>query len=345
MKKTLAIVLAAGMLMAVPALAREAAPETANVSAPRVITTTDGVLSMQLPDDNWKVTEDSQAWFVVTNGNDTITIDHLSNGEALPNPVVADNTYGGVFEAYISNNNEVFVVKGLASDRSDLSTLIQAAGTINILKADTKTAVQKETKPQVSDFGIRAINATYYSTVDDLNVRTGCSANDPAIGKLNKGDEVQVIGMVTKNGEDYGWYQISFNGTQAYVSASFLSAKQPAAEKSDNGKELVYCEYCGEWYEEGNVFRNHVCPNRDYAMGVEAGTIELPAEHTDDHAGEAYCEYCGEWYEEGNVFRNHICPNRDAALGLEADGDVNYEENAQDNYEAEDSVEINDYEN
>ena len=327
MKKTLAIVLAAGMLMAVPALAREAAPETANVSAPRVITTTDGVLSMQLPDDNWKVTEDSQAWFVVTNGNDTITIDHLSNGEALPNPVVADNTYGGVFEAYISNNNEVFVVKGLASDRSDLSTLIQAAGTINILKADTKTAVQKETKPQVSDFGVRKIDATYYCVVDDLNVRTGCSANDPAIGKLNKGDEVHVIGMVTKNGEDCGWYQISFNGTQAYVSASFLAATKP-----EDSKSLVYCEYCGEWYEEGNIFRNHVCPNRDYAMGVENGAIELPAE-SGDHAGEAYCEYCGQWYEEGNVFRNHICPERDAANGEGDDPNVDY------------GVEVNDYEN
>ena len=324
MKKTLAIVLAAGMLMAVPALAREAAPETANVSAPRVITTTDGVLSMQLPDDNWKVTEDSQAWFVVTNGNDTITIDHLSNGEALPNPVVADNTYGGVFEAYISNNNEVFVVKGLASDRSDLSTLIQAAGTINILKTDTKTAVKKEAKPQVSEFGIRKIDATYYCVTDDLNVRTGCSANDAAIGKLNKGDAVQVIGMVTKNGQDYGWDQISFNGTQAYVSASFLSATKPEEE----AKNMVYCEYCGEWYEEGNIFRNHACPNRDYAMGVENGTIELPSEPADDHAGEAYCEYCGEWYEEGNVFRNHICPNRDYAMGLE-----------------DDEVEINDYEN
>ena len=279
MKKTLAIVLAAGMLMAVPALAREAAPETANASAPRVVTTTDGVLSMQLPSDNWKVTEDSQAWFVVTNGSDTITIDHLSNGEALPNPVVADNTYGGVFQAFISNNNEVFVVKGLATDRNNLRNLIEAAGTINILKADTKTAVQKETQPQVSDFGIRKIDATYYCVSDDLNVRTGCSANDASIGKLNKGDEVHVIGMVTKNGQDYGWYQISFNGTQAYVSASFLSSTKPEGD-------LVYCEYCGEWYEEGNVFRNHICPNRDYAMGVEAGTIQLPGDHTDDAMGE-----------------------------------------------------------
>ena len=281
MKKTLAIVLAAGMLMAVPALAREAAPENTTVSAPRMITTADGVLSMQLPGDNWKVTEDSQAWFVVTNGSDTITIDHLSNGEALPNPVVADDTYGGVFQAFISNNNEVFVVKGLATDRADLRDLIQAAGTINILKTDTKTAVKKEAKPQVSEFGIRKIDATYYCVTDDLNVRTGCSANDPTIGKLNKGDAVQVIGMVTKNGEDYGWYQISFNGTQAYVSASFLSATKPEGD-------LVYCEYCGEWYEEGNIFRNHVCPNRDYAIGVENGTIELPSDHTDDYADEDY---------------------------------------------------------
>ncbi len=328
MKKTLPMLLAVSMLMAFPALAEESASQEgtaqepaaqeAVVSAPRVVTTSDGVLSMQLPDDNWKVTEDSQSWFVVTDGSDSITIDHLSNGESLPNPAVADNTYGGVFQAYISNNNEVFVVKGLAKDRKDLKTLIQAAGTVTILKADTKTAVQKEAV-NVSEFGLRAINATYYAAVDDLNVRTGCSANDPSIGTLNKGDAVEVLGMVTKNGQDYGWYQISFNGTQAYVSASFLSEKKPEGGAQD----MVYCEYCGEWYEAGNVFRNHVCPNRDFAMGVEAGTATLP---TDDHAGMAYCPYCGEWYEEGNVFRNHVCPNRDMALHADDDDDDPYDD-------------------
>ena len=34
-------------------------------------------------------------------------------------------------------------------------------------------------------------------------------------------------------------------------------------------ENLVQCEFCGGWYEEGNVFRNHVCPERDEAYAQE----------------------------------------------------------------------------
>lgn len=79
----------------------------------------------------------------------------------------------------------------------------------------------------------------------------------------------------------------------------------PASSSSD--EDLVYCEYCGQWYEPGNVFRNHICPNRDAAYAAQSSDSDSSDEDL------VYCEYCGNWYEAGNVFRNHICPNRDAA--------------------------------
>lgn len=47
-------------------------------------------------------------------------------------------------------------------------------------------------------------------------------------------------------------------------------ASDAGVDYSDQEGEgnLVYCEYCGEWYEEGNIFRNHICPNRDAAMAA-----------------------------------------------------------------------------
>lgn len=63
----------------------------------------------------------------------------------------------------------------------------------------------------------------------------------------------------------------------------------PDPEETADG-EMVQCPDCGNWYEEGNVFRNHVCEGREAEM--------------------VQCPDCGNWYEEGNVFRNHICEGR-----------------------------------
>ena len=98
-----------------------------------------------------------------------------------------------------------------------------------------------------------------------------------------------------------------------------------AALNPDAETEMVQCEYCGDWFEAGNVFRNHVCPARDAALNPDAGA-EL-----------VQCEYCGEWFKEGNEFRNHLCPARDAALnpdGANMEEDMSYiqEQPAEDSY-------------
>ena len=144
---------------------------------------------------------------------------------------------------------------------------MQSVGTIRILKYDTKTAIQKETNAPVSSYGLREFNATLYVAADELNVRTGCSSDDAIVGVLYRGETVNVLGAVTKDGSDYGWYQISFNGAQAYVSAGFLSESEVAPAVSDSEQPgYAYCEYCGQYFAAGNEFRNHICPARDAAM-------------------------------------------------------------------------------
>lgn len=113
----------------------------AGVSA-ATITSADGVLSIDTPADNWTKRDDPASLLTITDGQNSISINHLSNGEALPVMTVADESHPDVYMALISNKNEVFSVKGLAGQNSDLQTLIQTIGTIKILKFDTKTAVK-----------------------------------------------------------------------------------------------------------------------------------------------------------------------------------------------------------
>ena len=41
----------------------------------------------------------------------------------------------------------------------------------------------------------------------------------------------------------------------------------------------AYCIYCGQYYPEGNEFRNHICPKRDEAY---AGYAVEPPDGTQD---------------------------------------------------------------
>ena len=316
MKKAIVMFAAAAMLAAVsPVCAAE-------------ITTADGVMSITTPGDEWKETVDPNYWFVVSDGKNTITVDHLSNGENLPAVDVAGPEYGAVYQAFVSTRNEVFVVKGLAASQEELDKVMQAIGTIKVLKYDTKTAIPKESEAaQANQFGIRPINATYYVTTEELNVRNGCSTDEAAIGAVHYGEAVTVTGAVTKDGADYGWFQIQYNGGPAYVSGGFLSETAPAVKSTEKAEteavEKVQCEYCGEWFYAGNDYRNHVMaahPNSNSTEGMEqcqyCGEWFVPGdayrEHLLSHSmenlydGKVQCEYCGEWFNEGNDYRNHV---------------------------------------
>ena len=272
---------------------------TSSVGAAEIITA-DGVLSITAPGDEWKEAENPNGWFMLSDGKNTITIDHLSNGETLPPVDMAGSDHGPVCHTFVSTDNEVFIVKGLAASREDLETGMKTIGTIRILKYDTKTAVQKDVNTAETDpFGIRQINATYFVATDVLNVRSGYSTDDPAIGAIYYGEPVTVTGAVTQNGADCGWYQIQYNGATGYVSSGFLSETEPAAKATEKGQtekgqtesgEQVQCEYCGQWFVPGDAYRDHL-------LGHSMENL---------YAGKVQCEYCGEWFEEGNDYRNHV---------------------------------------
>ena len=231
--------LAAAMMFCGTAYAEEQAVQQENQETV-VYQTEDGVLSIEAPDSKWQVTKDPNYWFVLSDGINTITIDHLANGEELPASVVASGETAAVFQAFVSTKNEVFVIKGSAAKQEDLPAIMKIAGTIKVLKYDTKTAVVQntnttpateapQTAPAAQGMVVNPINETYYCTIDSLNVRSGYSTSDPAIGSLYYAEAVTVLGTVVQDGQDTGWYQISYNGTKAYASAQYLSKTKPQA--------------------------------------------------------------------------------------------------------------------
>ena len=99
-----------------------------------VYTTKDGVFSLDLPDSNWEEVSDPNTWVTLSNGDDRITLLHYRNGEHLPDPVVADNSYAEVYQTYFSNRNEVFVVTGYTVSDEDMTAVRNAINSIVVNK-------------------------------------------------------------------------------------------------------------------------------------------------------------------------------------------------------------------
>ena len=289
-------------------------------------TSADGVISIEAPSDAWVQTADPNYWFVISDGKNSITVDHLSNGEILPAVTVADENTPAVCQAFVSTRNEVFVVKGLAASEEELSGLMDAIGTMKVLQYNTKTAIAKsQPAPSVSSFGLQAVNDVYYVTADELNVRNACSTDDAAIGVLKRGEKVTVNGIVTKDGADYGWSQIQFNGGVGYVSSQFLSKTAPSTESTAastkeqkpyplaDGFDVrdAYGNPQGRLvpYSDGNYYSDSMIKyvdNKDGSYTGSAGDVvfDYPLEPANSEL--VQCEYCGEWLKAGNDYRNHV---------------------------------------
>jgi uncharacterized protein YgiM (DUF1202 family) len=78
-----------------------------------------------------------------------------------------------------------------------------------------------------------SVNETVYAT-RSVNVRQSWSTSSSAVGSLSEGQSVTRIGK-----GDNGWSRVTFNGSTAYISSSYLTTEKPE-EKANNSalKEL-----------------------------------------------------------------------------------------------------------
>ncbi len=94
----------------------------------------------------------------------------------------------------------------------------------------SSTSVALEEK---KDNNIKELNMKMYAS-SNVNVRSGPSTDYDKIGRLDKGEEVQVTGQSKKT----GWYRINYNGKTGYVSKNYLQEK-PLAKKESSIETLL----------------------------------------------------------------------------------------------------------
>ena len=311
MKKTLlALTAAFAVCLCVPAAAE-------------TFVSSDGVLSIELPGDNWKEVTDPTKWIALSDGDNVITIDHFSNGEKLPEISVANDYYIDVYQAIFSTQNEVFIITGSVVDKEEIPGVTNSIISAKVLKYDTKLAVKKNGETGKDEYTVAPLNKTMYVTSDGLNVRAGCSTTEQIIGSFEYGEAVNVIGSVLLNGNEIGWYQVALNSGTGYVSSEFLSDKAPGSssgdkkdDKNDASKtgavKTVYDEggnsftlyegTDGYWRDkEGTAYTRVSDTEFQVVEGTKRVSVNPPSSSTDtgnsitvyDEFGEAYTLYEG----------------------------------------------------
>lgn len=314
-------------------------------------TTADGVLSIELPDENWKEIQDPMKWVALSDGANLITIEHYSNGETLPAMTVADDHYVNVYQAVASTQNEVFIITGSVVDAAKITDVCNAIVSTKVLQYDTKLAVKKENNVSAGEFSIVAMSQTMY-TLAGVNVRAGCSTNDQILGAIEAGGSVKVTGKVQRNGEDYGWYQVSYNSGTGYVSASFLTDKAPETTSSSDTKQFtgeaktiyeidghavtVYKTADGYWYDgEGHRYSR----TTDYEFTADNGAVLSVNKPQANNGNTPLADGFTAFWQNGNA--THLTPYSD---GYYYSSDwVRYWDNGDGSYSGADGTTLYDY--
>ena len=86
-----------------------------------------------------------------------------------------------------------------------------------------------------------------------------------------------------------------FGGAGAGLTVYTLEYLQKSGVAVSEDPEMIQCEFCGEWFQAGADYRNHVAA----AHAEESAEMYGDQEHVQ-------CEYCGEWFNAGADYRNHV---------------------------------------
>lgn len=92
------------------------------------------------------------------------------------------------------------------------------------------TVPNEPEKPEQVQFNKK--NETVYAT-KSVNVRASYSTSSKIIGYLNEGDSITRVGIATKSINGITWSKVSYNGTTAYVSSTYLTTKKPEIEQEN----------------------------------------------------------------------------------------------------------------
>ena len=222
------------------------APVTLPAGEVKVFVTPDSVLSIEAPADNdkWAVIPDDKKLLAISDGTDTITVEHYANGEELPEVALAKDDLVQIYQVYFSTKNEVFIVTGEVTVAAEMPYIRQAVNSFKVLKYDTKQAKQDDTDTQPqAEYDIRKIESDMYCTATEVvNVRASYSTDSDRIGFVSFQEKVYVIGQVTKDGQDTGWLQIQYGDGVGYVYETWFDSTRPEDPQRTGDQLTLYRE-------------------------------------------------------------------------------------------------------
>lgn len=150
-----------------------------------------------------------------------------------------------------------------ATEKVEATEVIETESTETTEVAETETQEPTETAEQ-SSYSYTDMSATMYAQ-RAVNVRDLPDTSSNKVGGLSTNDEVAVTGKCNET----GWYRISYNGSEAFVSNNYLGenkvevkqATQSASEQSVGSQQST----AGQ---EATAQPSEELPSNPYPLGV-----------------------------------------------------------------------------
>ena len=93
----------------------------------------------------------------------------------------------------------------------------------------TETQPEKQQPEQTTQPAVS--KAAYISSNASAHFRSGPSTSSQSLGKLPKNTKITITG------EENGWYKVSYNGKEGYISKSLVTEREPPATTSSRSQE------------------------------------------------------------------------------------------------------------
>lgn len=145
--------------------------------------------------------------------------ENMSKAETVTFTPTSAGTYTIYLGGDVSDGTDMKTSNVSGSVTITVSNSSSNSSSSNSNSGTNSSASTTQTTEKTPSFS--STNQTVYAT-GTVNVRSSYSTNSSVIGSLSEGDSVTRTGV-----GDNGWSKITYNGTTAYVSTTYLTDKKP----------------------------------------------------------------------------------------------------------------------
>ena len=225
----------------------EPAAETIVIDdVPVHVTSEDGLVELDLPNQRWAEIHSDEHKILFSDGDCAIAIDLYKSTDKLPSIAFSDNMHKLIFTSTLSANDYVLFITGYAHEETDFSAM---STSINSIRIDSSKVPQTVAATPAPSYTIQDCNYSAWVTATGLNVRSASGTNAKVVGYLTQDTQITVTGEVLSGSRYIGWSRITTpNGTVGYVASQFLTTTQPKPKPTRTGttKKL--------WSQYGSVY-------------------------------------------------------------------------------------------